>query len=69
MARNVSCQKVGTRDTLQIVRKWGVTSSGKHDSSAEEFLTRVRKFRRGSPLSDEKMLGGLPFLLDDKALQ
>ena len=69
MARNVSRQEVGTRDTLQIVRKWGVTFSGKRDSSAEEFLTRVREFRRGSPLSDDEMLGALPFLLADKALQ
>ena len=53
VARNVSRQEVGTRDTLQIVRKWRVTFSGKRDSSAEEFLTRLSEFRRGSPLSDE----------------
>ena len=46
-----------------------MTFSGKRDSSAEEFLTRVREFRRGSPLSDDEMLGALPFLLTDKALQ
>ena len=69
MARSVSRQEVGTRDTLQIVKKWGVTFSGKRDSSAEEFLTRVREFRRGSPLSDDEMLGALPFLLTEKALR
>ena len=69
MYRNESRQEVGTRDTLQIVRKWGVTFSGKRDSSAEEFLTRDQEFRRGSPLSDDEMLGALPFLSTDKALQ
>ena len=65
----MSRQEVGTQDTLQIVRKWGVTFSGNRDSSAEEFFTRVQEFKRGGSLSDEKMLGALPFLLTNKALQ
>ena len=42
VARNVSRYEVGTRDTLQIMRKCGVAFSGKLDPSAEEFLTRVQ---------------------------
>ena len=55
MYRKVSRHEVGTRDTLQIIQKWGVSFSGKRDSSAEEFLTSVREFQRGSPLSDEEI--------------
>ena len=69
VARNVSRQEVGTQITLQIVRNLGVTFSGKRDSSAAEFLTIVRKFRRGGPLLDEEMLEALPFLLTDRALK
>ena len=48
---------------LERVRKWNISYSDKKDSSAEEFLTRVQEYRRGSALSDNALLEAMPHLL------
>ena len=60
---NLSSHITPSVNVLECVRKWNISYSGKKDSSAEEFLTRVQECRRGSALSDNALLEAMPHLL------
>ena len=60
---NLSSHDISSVDVLERVRKWNISYSGKKDSIAEEFLTRVQECRRGSALSDNALLEGMPYFL------
>ena len=60
---NLSSHGTSSVNVLERVRKWNISYSGKKDSSAEEFLTRVQECRRGSALSDNSLLEAMSHLL------
>ena len=65
--RGTNQPRTTNRDVAKIVNSWKLKFSGK-DDNVDEFLVRINECKTASVLTDEELLGALPLLLVQPAL-